>query len=81
MITTDAVGVPTASFIVTPQHTTYHEYPLVPPLGSGEADDSSGFSLLPCFHGLLDRRAERKVKTQPMTRNKGRGGAEGSAAA
>lgn len=50
----------------------YHEYLLVPLLCSGEADDFSGFSLLSCFHGLLDRstREDAKVRADLMRRVK-----------
>lgn len=40
----------------------YHVYLLVPRLCSGEADDFSWFSLLSCFHGLLDRKEEAEVR-------------------
>lgn len=47
---------------------SYHVYSLVPLLCSGEADDFSRFSLLSCFHGLLDRntREEAEVRAELM---------------
>lgn len=46
----------------------YHVYLLVPRLRSGEADDFSRFSLLSCFHGLLERSTAEgaQVKTEVM---------------
>lgn len=46
----------------------YHVYLLVPLLCSGDADNFSQFSLLSCFHGLLDRstREEAEVRTELM---------------
>ena len=46
----------------------YHVYLLVPLLCSGEADDFSRFSLLSCFHGLLDRSTmeEAEVRAELM---------------
>lgn len=35
---------------------SYHVDLRDPLLSSGEADDLFGFSLLSCFHGLLDRK-------------------------